>query len=156
MKFKSLLNRLTGISCPVFGVSWNPPEDERGLARKIVIFLEPKRVLYTAFEYEYVCHCIDSVLEIRNYLTTELSKISENSELEKYVRAMRNSCNKFLSRCPNDKDSRCVSCRDGNINNWIFISAIGELRGVFGVMLGQISKAYGIDVEDDLAQIIPE
>ena len=27
---------------------------------------------------------------------------------------------------------------------------------VFGVMIGQIAKAYGLDVEDDLAQIIPE
>lgn len=44
----------------------------------------------------------------------------------------------------------------GNIDNWIFTSAIGELRGVFGVMIGQIAKAYGLDVEDDLAQIIPE
>ena len=37
-----------------------------------------------------------------------------------------------------------------------FTSAIGELRGVFGVMIGQIAKASGLDVEDDLAQIIPE
>lgn len=36
------------------------------------------------------------------------------------------------------------------------ISAYGELRGVFGVMIGQIAKAYGIDVEDELADIIPE
>ena len=156
MHFKSLLNRLTGVSCPIFGVSWTPPEDQRKLARRITIFLEPKRVLYTAFEFEYVCHCIDSVLEIRNYLTSELSKINEDSELEKYVRAMRNACNRFLNKCPEDKDSRCDSCRDGSINNWIFISALGELRGVFGIMVGQISKAYGIDVEDDLAQIIPE
>lgn len=47
-------------------------------------------------------------------------------------------------------------CRNGSVENWIFISTVGELRGVFGVMIGQISKAYGIDVEDDLAQIIPE
>lgn len=38
----------------------------------------------------------------------------------------------------------------------IFTSAIGELRGVFGVMIGQIAKAYGIDIEDELAKIIPE
>ena len=43
-----------------------------------------------------------------------------------------------------------------NINNWIFTSAIGELRGLFGVMIGQIAKAYGLDVEDELAQIIPQ
>jgi len=29
------------------------------------------------------------------------------------------------------------------------------MRGVFGIMIGQIASSYGIDVEDDLAQIIP-
>lgn len=42
-----------------------------------------------------------------------------------------------------------------NIDNWIFTGS-WELRGVFGIMIGQIAKAYGIDVEDELAQIIPE
>ena len=116
MRFTELLNRLTGISCPVFGVSWNPVDTERSIARRIIIFLEPRRVLYSAYDYESVCPCITSVTEIKNYLTSELQNIDEQSEL----------------------------------------NAIGELRGVFGVMIGQIAKAYGLDVEDDLAQIIPE
>ena len=156
MKFSELLNRLTGISCPVFGVSWNPVTAERSIARRIIVFLEPRRVLYSAFEFESVCPCITSATEIKNYLTSELQQIAEKSELNSYVRAMRNACNRFLSRCPDDKDFRCHACRNGNIDNWIFTSAVGELRGVFGVMVGQIAKAYGIDVEDDLAQIIPE
>ena len=57
---------------------------------------------------------------------------------------------------PRQKGVSFYACQPGNIDNWIFTSAIGELRGVFGVMIGQIAKAYGLDVEDDLAQIIPE
>lgn len=49
MRFTELLNRLTGISCPVFGVSWNPVDTERSIARRIIIFLEPRRVLYSAY-----------------------------------------------------------------------------------------------------------
>jgi len=156
MKFPDLLNRLTGISCPVFGVSWNPAETQRSIARRLIIFLEPRRVLYSAYQYESVCPCITSVIEIRNYLTSELHKIDDSSALSSYVRGMRNACNKFLTRCPNDAGFRCQACRAGNIENWIFTAAIGELRGTFGIMVGQIAKAYGIDVEDDLAQIIPE
>ena len=156
MRFSEVLNRLTGISCPVFGVSWNPVDTERSIARRIIVFLEPRRVLYSAYEYESVCPCITSVTEIKNYLTSELQQIDEKSELNAYVRAMRNACNKFLSKCPDRKEFRCHACQNGNIENWIFTSAVGELRGVFGVMVGQIAKAYGIDVEDDLAQIIPE
>lgn len=156
MRFTELLNRLTGISCSVFGVSWNPVDTERSIARRIIIFLEPRRVLYSAYDYESVCPCITSVTEIKNYLTSELQNIDEQSELNAYVRSMRNACNKFLSKCPDKKEFRCYACQPGNIDNWIFTSAIGELRGVFGVMIGQIAKVYGLDVEDDLAQIIPE
>ena len=81
MKFVEILNRLTGISCPVFGISWNPVEMDRNIARKIVIFLEPRRVLYSAYEYESVCPCIKSVTEIKYYLTDVLQQIDEKSEL---------------------------------------------------------------------------
>ena len=43
MRFSEILNRLTGISCPVFGISWNPVDTERSIARRIIIFLEPRR-----------------------------------------------------------------------------------------------------------------
>lgn len=156
MKHTEILNRLTGLSCPLFGVSWNPPESQRSLARKIIIFLEPRRVLYSAYEYESVCPCIQSVTEIKNYLTAELPGIDDSSDLNSYVRAMRNACNKFLNKCPDRKEFRCHACENGNIDNWIFTSALGELRGVFGIMIGQIAAAYGLDVEDDLALIIPD
>jgi hypothetical protein len=156
MKFTDLLGRLTGISCPIFGVSWNPADSERSVARRIIVFLEPRRLLYSAYEYESVCPCITSATEIKNYLTTELQQMSDKSELNTYVRAMRNACNRFLSKCPDTKEFRCHACKSGNIDNWIFTSAVGELRGVFGIMIGQIAKAYGLDVEDDLAAIIPD
>lgn len=156
MRFSEILNRLTGISCPIFGVSWNPAETQRSIARRIIIYLEARRVLYAEFGDEAVCHCIDSVIEIKQFLTDELPNIDEDSELNSYVRAMRTATNKFLSRFPKEKYQRCAMCRNGSVENWIFISAVGELRGVFGVMIGQIAKAYGIDVEDELAQIIPD
>lgn len=156
MKFAELLNRLTGISCPVFGVSWNPVDTDRSVAKRVITFLEARRVLYTAYEYESICPCITSATEIKNYLTSELQQIDDNSELNSYIRAMRNACNKFLSKCPDKKAFRCHACQSGNIENWIFTSAVGELRGTFGIMIGQIAKAYGLDVEDELSQIIPE
>lgn len=65
---------------------------------------------------------------------------------------MRSACNK----CPKRNDFHYHACITGNINNWIFVSAISELRGLFGVIIGQIAKAYGLDVENELAQIIPQ
>ena len=41
------------------------------------------------------------------------------------------------------------------LEGMVFMSALGELRGVFGVHIARISSAYGIDVEDTLATILP-
>ncbi|WP_059051379.1 DUF6650 family protein [Paenibacillus senegalimassiliensis] len=155
MIYTEIFNRLTGISCPLFGVSWNPPENQRKIAQKIIIFLEARRILYSSYMLETVHPVISSVVEIKNFLTSELPNINEKSELESYVRAMRNSCNQFLSKCHDDDDFKIYSAKHDNIHNWIFVSAIGEMRGIFGIMIGQIASSYGIDVEDSLAEIIP-
>lgn len=46
MKFKAILNRLTGLSCPIFGISWNPIESEIIIATRIIRYLENRRVLF--------------------------------------------------------------------------------------------------------------
>lgn len=51
MIFREIRERLTGISCPIFGVSWNPSETERTKAIKIIRFLEDRRVLYNPYEH---------------------------------------------------------------------------------------------------------
>lgn len=156
MKFSEILNRVTGVSCPVFGISWEPLELERDIARRIVIFLEPRRVLYAPMGVEALCRSIDSVSKIKDYLTSEIQNMRDGSELDSYTRAMRKACNKFLSSFPDTKDEKCIYCRPGSDEYEVFILSIGEFRAVFGMMIGQIAKAFGIDVEDDLAQIIPD
>lgn len=52
MRFEEILNRLNGVSCQVFGISWNPPEPDRAIAQRVVTFLEDRRVLYTPSEVE--------------------------------------------------------------------------------------------------------
>ena len=152
----NIMNRLTGISCPAFGISWNPEENERDIAKRIIIFLEAKRVLYSQYELETIYPVLHSVTDIRDMLTNEIPKMKKNSKLEECARAMRNACNKFLSKCIDDDKFREYAKKPGNICNWTFLSGIGELRGVYGIMIGQIVKAYGIGVEEQLASIIPE
>lgn len=117
MRFIDILNRLTGISCPVFGVSWNPAESQRSIARKILVFLEARRVLYSPYEYETIHPVISSVVEIKNFLSSELPRINESSELDGYVRAMRSACNKFLSACHDDDHFRRYAGQLGNVDN---------------------------------------
>src|SRR6266550_1403444 len=97
MRFKEIANRLTGISCPVFGVSWNPVEAEVTKARRIISFLEDRRVLYNPYEMEMPSHCVESVLEIRRFLTSEIGDLTFESHLAENLRGMRAACRKFLA-----------------------------------------------------------
>ena len=157
MRFKEIAARLTGISCPVFGVSWNPPEAERSVARRVITFLEDRRVLYVDSEMEIPGHCVESVLRIREFLTGEIALLPEDAELAASLRALRAACRKFLG-VANDDEDRIVrfGAHPGHYASWKFNGALGALRGVFGVHLARLAAAYGLDVEDELASIFPQ
>lgn len=157
MKFKEILNRLTGISIPIFGVQWSPSELEITKARRIISFLEDRRVLYNPGSLEVADHCVHSVLEIRKFLTSQIGEIDEKSQLAENLRAMRAACRKFLNTVQNDeKEIITFGLQPGHYASWIFLPAIGELRGVFGVHLAIIAAHYGLDVEGELASILPD
>lgn len=48
MKFQEIISRLAGFSTPIFGVQWNPSEPQRAVARRVIAFLEDRRVLFCA------------------------------------------------------------------------------------------------------------
>jgi hypothetical protein len=156
MKFKEIANRLTGFSSPIFGVSWNPVEAEVTKARRVISFLEDRRVLFDPIEVERPEYCIQSVLEIRRFLTEELGNLSFDDELAKNLRGMRAACRKFLNTVQNDDRNIIVFAnRQGHYASWIFIGALGEMRGVFGMHIAKIAIEYGVDIENDLASILP-
>ena len=156
MKFKEIAARLTGISSPIFGVSWKPPETERSVAKRVIAFLEDRRVLYSPSEMEVPDHCVQSVLEIRRFLTTEISNLDQKAEITASLRAMRAACRKFLDTVQAD-EGRIIrfGAERGHYASWTFNGALGEMRGVFGVHLARLAAAYGVNVENDLAAIIP-
>ena len=157
MKFKDIIKRITGISTPVFGVSWNPKNTERDVAKEVISYLEDRRVLYVPSEMEVPQHCVDSVLQIRHFLTSKIAKLDQDSELSNSLRAMRAACRKFLNNnSSRNGDIIRFGVHRGHWASWEFNGAIGELRGVFGIHVAKIAVAYGIDVENDLASIMPE
>lgn len=156
MNFREVASRLTGISSPVFGVSWNPPESDRAVARRVLAYLEDRRVLYAPSEAELPEHCVHSILEIRRFLTNELGSLSPDGSIAQSLSDMRAACRKFLDTVQAD-DGRIIrhGFSQGHYASWVFISALGELREVFGVHVATLAAAYGLDVEPQLAVIIP-
>ena len=156
MNFREIASRLTGISSPIFGVSWNPTESDRAVARRVIAYLEDRRVLYVPSEAELPEHCVHSVMEIRRFFTTELGSLSPDTSIAQALSAMRAACRKFLDAVQADNG---VIIRhgfsQGHYASWVFLSALGELRGVFGIHVAMLAAAYGLDVEPQLAVIIP-
>jgi len=149
--FSEIAKRISGLSTPVFGVSWNPPEDKRNIVRRLVAFLEDRRVLYNEYCMEYGPWVEQSVIEIRRELTDILSGCPEDLQLTGPLRAMRAACRKFLDDAGHPEMRKVVIYpRDAGI--WY---SLGEMRGIFGLHLAQLCTAYGVDVEPELETIFP-
>lgn len=124
----------------------------------MLTFLEDRRVPYEPSQLEVPSHCVHSVLEIRRFLTDQLAEIPSRDELSESLRAMRAACRKFLNVTQELDDS--YGWDPGHFNpghwaTWRFDSALGEMRGVFGVHVAQLAARHGLDVEDPLATILP-
>lgn len=151
--FSQIASKITGFTTPIFGISWEPPKNELVIAKSVVTFLEDRRVLYNPTELEVPLHCISSVVEIRHFLTEKMNALDQNSELAKNLRTMRSACRKFLDSA--QRLDRGLPFSHRSYDAWVFYSSLGEMRGVFGFCLSQIVLSYGLDIEDDLASILP-
>lgn len=146
---KQIASRLTGISCPLAGISWTPPTDERKKAERLLVFLEDCHALYRPFHAEIEVFVNRSVLEIRQRLTEDLEDLSSSSVLAESMRAMRAACRKFLDQ------SRDRTGPHGHFLDSDLYTALGELRAIFGIHIAKIACAYGLEVHDDLVTILP-
>jgi hypothetical protein len=156
MKFHEMAGRLTGISTAFGGASWQPPESEVMAARRVIAFLEDRRVLYEPGQMEVPAHCVQSVIEIRHFFSAELGKFDSKAKIAPSLRAMRAACRKFLERVGTDGREVIFFANDrGHFASWTFYAALGELRGTFGVHVAKIAGQFKLDVEDRLASILP-
>src|SRR5260370_41902264 len=119
--FKEIALKITGFTTPIFGVSWEPPNNEREIAKSVVTFLEDRRLLFNRTELEDPHHCISSVIEIRYFLTEKLNDLDQNCELAKNLRTMRASCRKFLDSA---QRLEVQHFSHGSYHSWVFYSSL--------------------------------
>ncbi len=157
VRFAEIRQRVTGFSIPVFGVSWNPGEAEVTVARRVITFLEDRRVLFNPYELEDPRHCALSVIEIRQFLTGELAGLGDDDDLAPHLVAMRAACRKFLDtvQAAGGGDRLMHPGNMWGSEAWVFNAAMGELRGAVGMHVAQVAAKFGLDVEDGLASTLP-
>lgn len=140
------VNHITGISIPIFGISWNPPPAEVVIAEKLLTFLSDRRVLYAFFANEQVSYGTQSILKIRERLTADLEQLDRTSELAQSLTKMRKACRDYL-------DAEQSLDRSPVYHRNVFM-ALSKLRGVFAIETGKISARYGVDLDEELAHLV--
>src|SRR4051812_47731175 len=130
-KFSEIASHIHGISLPIFGVSWQPPEPERAIIRSLLIFLEDRRALYNPFAFEMEHEVANSVLEIRKTLTDTLQHLQEPSSANSNISAMRSACREYLDDSRNEAG---MGWRNSG-----FLINLGRLRTIFGYHIGQLA-----------------
>ena len=152
---QSLLARLGGLTLPgVGGVSWKAPESERKVVRDAIKFLEDRRALYVDFDQEIQDQVVSSLLNIRTELTSALQRVSEGSPAAGAFKVMRAACRQFLTEPHTHPDrGRMLGRQAREEDN--FFAALGKLRGVFGQQIAALAYLYRVEVEEQLASILP-
>ena len=137
--------RLTGISVPFGGLSWDQNTTAKERFQYLLIYLESKRILVNPREMELKSECVQSALEIRHTLT-EIVKdaVFEQEDLE-IVRNMIGSCNDFLNSTHEDDVPHLIFKLDGT--HWAnsrFDKAMKKLRSDFRCHLTKIEERHSL------------
>ena len=155
--FQKLASRLTGVSAFGFGANWRAPEHDAETVRNLIHFLEDRRALYVDYCLEIPEQVDRSLIKTREELTAALQQLPDGSPAADPIKMMRAAARKFLNR----QYPRFVHL-GGHDSGWRgpkvdpeFFAALGELRAIFGREIATLAYLYRVDVEAELASILP-
>jgi len=144
--------RPTGAGGFGFSVNWEKVPGDEEVARRVITFLEDRRLLFGKRHMEDEMDCVHSAIEMRHFLTGELSRAKAGKSLAECIRAIRTALRAFADAAGpgaiNFRHRTAVQADE-------FSLALGELRSRVGLQIALIADQYGIEVEDSLAQILP-
>jgi hypothetical protein len=145
----ALAARLTGIPTPVGGVNWNPPQDERNRARRVLAYLAEQRALWDPYDVAIGTFVVQSIVDLREWLSRGLEGLPTDSVLRDGLRAMRAACRMFLDENQSPRSGY------GPPYEAQLHSTLGELRALFGIHIARLACAYDLDVDAHLEGILP-
>lgn len=143
---------LNGMSTPWFGIQWKKTEGDKGVARRVIIFLEDRRLLFGGRHGNDEQHCLESAQQIRRFLTQQMERAKPGKELEASLRAMRAASSRFVEQ--GGPYARNFRYEPGNPDAFFFM-ALGELRAAIGYQLGLILSQYPQPIDPQLESILP-
>jgi hypothetical protein len=148
--------RITGISTPIGGIQWSDPgPSEREHVRHFLLGLEDRRALYNPMQLEVRGDVEHSLHRLRDDCTQALRKLDENSFAIAAIRAIREACRRFHDDA--QLEFRLFYHGDGRFEGMAgFFTALGALRATVGYQIALLAAHYNLDVESELASILPQ
>lgn len=145
--------RPTGVGGFGFSINWEKVPGDEEVARRVITFLEDRRLLFGKRHCEDELECTRSAIGGRNRITDELTQAKPGKSLDKSLRAMRIAFRQFVDAAgPNAVNFRGYR---GPAAMDPYGMALENLRTLVGLHVAVIAAQYGITVEPDLAQILP-
>ena len=147
--------RITGISTPIGGIQWTDPgPSERARVRHFFLALEDRRALYNPMQLEVRGDVEWSLRELRKDCTAALRSLDEDAFAVPAVRGIREACRRFHD--DSQLQFRLYCHQDGRLEaDAGFFVALGALRATIGQQVALLAAHYDIDIESDLASIMP-
>lgn len=146
--------KFKGLSFFGVGASWEITNPDRDAIRAFLAYLEDRRALYVPTQLEVEGDVRWSVEDIRKRCTETLGKLGEGSSAAPHVRAIRQACRRYMTNGHHEYPN--LMPRGPEISHqagWLI--ALGELRAIVGFHVAVLAAAYGIELEDELAGIVP-
>ena len=147
--------RITGFSTPLGGIQLaDPGPSDAKIVRGFLLFLEDRRVLYNSSDLEVVSQVENSIHEIRKQCTEALQVLPAKAFAIQPIRAIREAGRRF-------HDDQCEEFRFFDRHRGYhegspgFFTALGALRATIGYQVVMLVAHYDIDVEGDLAAVLP-
>lgn len=137
--------KVTGVSTPFGGISWEYTEAEKKGVQELFFFLETKRILVNPVEMEIKQWCIQSAIEIKQKLTELHSQYDFSNHTTNCMRSMIDACNDFLDKLGDVKETG-ILYKNGN-GDWsdsTFSSAMKQFRKIFRDNINSLSSAYNL------------
>jgi hypothetical protein len=142
----------TGIGAFGFSLNWEKVPGDEQVAKRVLTYLEDRRLLFGIRHSGDELHCVQSANEIRHFLTGQLTDAKTGRSLADSLRAMRAAFRAFVDAA--GPDARYFRFHDPTQTD-TFSLALGELQALVGIHVSAIARHYNIKVEDDLARILP-
>jgi hypothetical protein len=139
-----------GLGTPLVAgsISWEYIASNRDLARRVLVFLEPRRVLYESPAREDYEQCRLSAQDIKNFLTLEIMNVKSGGELESSFKAMRSACLAF-------GNAAGINSANFQRNPDLFQACLQAFKDAMGTQIGWLAETFEIPIDPALEAIVP-